>query len=299
MPTAPRELSLFFTQKLEPAFSSVEVTDANGARVDLGKPRQRDCHACRIKAIITWNLQGPLACAVGRYSHDRGQLQLSGRSLIAEIGSMAGDAVDDPLIVIRAIHFAATAPDNGYPDVPGRGGETCLAFGEAVATVMGAQIRRVAWIGLAVTAASGAIWLMLEAAAMSVGEAITADLLSTVVNETQFGLVFEIRFVLVIILAACLAYDRLPSGALARAGAGSRACRGHRLDRTCRVNAGRIGTLASDSRRPAPHCRGGLDREALCRLLCCLRPPDATLARRRRGLRAMRHNAFRCWASSV
>src|SRR5271168_2936225 len=38
VPTAPRELSLSYTQKLEPAFSSVEVTDANGARVDLGKP---------------------------------------------------------------------------------------------------------------------------------------------------------------------------------------------------------------------------------------------------------------------
>ena len=38
VPTAPRELSLSYTQKLEPAFSSVEVNDANGARVDLGKP---------------------------------------------------------------------------------------------------------------------------------------------------------------------------------------------------------------------------------------------------------------------
>jgi copper resistance protein C len=37
--TAPRELSLSFTQELEPAFSSVEVRDANGARVDQGKPR--------------------------------------------------------------------------------------------------------------------------------------------------------------------------------------------------------------------------------------------------------------------
>ena len=36
--TAPRQLSLSFTQNLEPAFSSVEVSDANGARVDLGKP---------------------------------------------------------------------------------------------------------------------------------------------------------------------------------------------------------------------------------------------------------------------
>jgi copper resistance protein C len=38
VPTAPRELSLSFTQKLEPAFSSVEVSEADGARVDLGKP---------------------------------------------------------------------------------------------------------------------------------------------------------------------------------------------------------------------------------------------------------------------
>jgi copper resistance protein C len=36
--TTPRELVLSYTQNLEPAFSSVEVSDANGARVDLGKP---------------------------------------------------------------------------------------------------------------------------------------------------------------------------------------------------------------------------------------------------------------------
>ena len=38
VPTAPRQVSLSFTQNLEPAFSSVEVSDAKGARVDLGKP---------------------------------------------------------------------------------------------------------------------------------------------------------------------------------------------------------------------------------------------------------------------
>jgi methionine-rich copper-binding protein CopC len=34
---APREVSLTFTQNLERAFSSVQVTDAHGARVDRGK----------------------------------------------------------------------------------------------------------------------------------------------------------------------------------------------------------------------------------------------------------------------
>ncbi len=36
---APREVVLSYTQNLEAAFSSVEVSDANGARVDQGKPR--------------------------------------------------------------------------------------------------------------------------------------------------------------------------------------------------------------------------------------------------------------------
>src|ERR1700686_2895758 len=37
VPTAPHEVSLSFTQNLEPAFSTVEGTDASGARVDQGK----------------------------------------------------------------------------------------------------------------------------------------------------------------------------------------------------------------------------------------------------------------------
>jgi methionine-rich copper-binding protein CopC len=34
---APHDVALWFTQNLEPAFSSVEVTDGGGARVDAGK----------------------------------------------------------------------------------------------------------------------------------------------------------------------------------------------------------------------------------------------------------------------
>ena len=39
VPTAPHELTLTFTQNLEPAFSTVQVTGPNGARVDAGKPQ--------------------------------------------------------------------------------------------------------------------------------------------------------------------------------------------------------------------------------------------------------------------
>jgi methionine-rich copper-binding protein CopC len=38
VPAAPHEVTLWFTQNLEPAFSTVAVTDASGARVDQGKP---------------------------------------------------------------------------------------------------------------------------------------------------------------------------------------------------------------------------------------------------------------------
>jgi copper resistance protein C len=39
VPSAPKEVVLVFSQKVEAAFSSVEVNDANGARVDQGKPQ--------------------------------------------------------------------------------------------------------------------------------------------------------------------------------------------------------------------------------------------------------------------
>ena len=39
MNAAPREVSLTFTENLEPAFSTMEVTGPSGQRVDEGKPR--------------------------------------------------------------------------------------------------------------------------------------------------------------------------------------------------------------------------------------------------------------------
>jgi methionine-rich copper-binding protein CopC len=39
VPSAPRQLTMWFTQNLEPAFSSVQVTGPNGARADAGKAR--------------------------------------------------------------------------------------------------------------------------------------------------------------------------------------------------------------------------------------------------------------------
>jgi copper resistance protein C len=36
---APREVTLWFTQKLEPAFSTITVTNSTGQRVDTGRTR--------------------------------------------------------------------------------------------------------------------------------------------------------------------------------------------------------------------------------------------------------------------
>ncbi len=119
---------------------------------------------------------------------------------------------NDPLIVIRAIHFAATTITAGTLIFRAVVAEPALRSVGAAALVIRTQILRVARIGLAIATASGMIWVLLQAAAMSglsFREAMTADVLLSVVNETQFGLVSEIRFALVIILAGCLAYARI------------------------------------------------------------------------------------------
>ena len=110
---------------------------------------------------------------------------------------MTGDGVIDPLIAIRAMHFAATAMTTGTILFQAMVAGAALHSAETLATAVRTQIRRVAWIGLAITAASAAIWVLLEAAAMSglpFSEAVTSEVLLTVVNDTQFGRVFEIRF---------------------------------------------------------------------------------------------------------
>jgi copper resistance protein D len=124
-----------------------------------------------------------------------------------------GAGVDGPLIATRAIHFAATAVTAGSLVFRTVVAAPVLRSEPAVAKSFRRQTLRVAWIALAITLASGLPWLLFQAAAMSghsIGEAVTSDVLLTVLNQTQFGLVFEIRVVLAIILAGCLVYDRLP-----------------------------------------------------------------------------------------
>jgi putative copper resistance protein D len=122
-----------------------------------------------------------------------------------------GAAIDGPLVAIRALHSAATAITAGALIFRAVVAEPALRSIPEAKTVLRSQILLVAWIGLAIAAASGVVWFQLQAASMSglpFGEAMTSNVLSTVLNETQFGLVSEIRLVLAVILAACLACDR-------------------------------------------------------------------------------------------
>jgi putative copper resistance protein D len=124
-----------------------------------------------------------------------------------------GAGVDGPLVVVRGVHFAATAVMTGTLIFREVVAEAASCSARPAALIVRTQTLRVAWIFLAVAAASGMIWLLLAAASMSglsFGESMTSDVLSTVVNETQFGRVSEIRLVLAVIIAGGLAYDRFP-----------------------------------------------------------------------------------------
>jgi len=58
---------------------------------------------------------------------------------------------------------------------------------------------------------TGLVWLVLQTMSMtglSFGDAMRSGTILTVVNETQFGLVSEVRAALALLLAACLVLNR-------------------------------------------------------------------------------------------
>jgi putative copper resistance protein D len=132
-----------------------------------------------------------------------------------------GAGVNGPLIVVRAIHFAATAITTGTLMFRTVVVEAASCSARPAAIVVRAQTLRVAWISLAIAAASGMIWLLLAASSMSglpFADSMSSDVLLTVLNETQFGFVSEIRLAMAVIIAGCLAYHRFaPARALALA----------------------------------------------------------------------------------
>jgi copper resistance protein D len=120
------------------------------------------------------------------------------------------DALADPLLYARAIHFAATLLVAGvvlfavFIAAPAWRG---AAGNGAVAIKVRAQLAAIAWIGLALAAFSGAAWLVLTAAAMSdlpAAQVFGDGVLWTVLSQTVFGRDWLIRLVLACALAATL-----------------------------------------------------------------------------------------------
>lgn len=115
------------------------------------------------------------------------------------------------LIVARATHFGATLILAGM--VIGRivVARPVLRPAVVASGAFRTQERSILWIGLSVAVVSGVVWLLLQAASMSglpFGEAMNTGVLATVLNETQFGQITEMRFALALALAGCLACDR-------------------------------------------------------------------------------------------
>jgi copper resistance protein D len=115
----------------------------------------------------------------------------------------------DPLIAVRAVHFAATASTAGG-----------LAFlmlvaqpacSTAVAPMQFVPQPRLVWTSLAVALLSGVAWIALEIAAMSglpFTEAVEEGMVPVVLTQTQFGLVSLVRFGLAALLAALLVWAK-------------------------------------------------------------------------------------------
>jgi len=123
-----------------------------------------------------------------------------------------GSSVGDWLIVVRAIHFAATAMIAGILIFRIGVAEPALRPARQAAQIFDMKALRIVWICLLVSVASGIAWILLQAPAisgLSFEEAMGSGVIGTVVTETQFGQVSEIRLVLAIVLAACLVSGRL------------------------------------------------------------------------------------------
>lgn len=72
-----------------------------------------------------------------------------------------GAGGNGPLIVVRAIHFAATAITAGSLIFATLAAKPALRPEQAEARLFRAQTRSVAWTGLAIAMASGLIWFLL------------------------------------------------------------------------------------------------------------------------------------------
>ena len=119
--------------------------------------------------------------------------------------------MDDPLIYVRAIHYAATITVAGVvffvvfigaPAFRNTGSDMRLP------AAVEPPLAWLAWIGLALTVVSGAAWFVLVAASMgerSAAEVFSEGFLWVVLLQTDFGRAWLVRAILAGLLAVMLA----------------------------------------------------------------------------------------------
>jgi putative copper resistance protein D len=118
--------------------------------------------------------------------------------------------VNDPLIWVRAVHFAATMMVTGAVFFIGFVAEPAVRAADddgGIAAVVRSRVVAIAWLGLAAAVVSGAAWLVLQAelmAELSLTEALQDGAVWTVLSETDFGADWIARLVLAGLLAAVL-----------------------------------------------------------------------------------------------
>jgi hypothetical protein len=177
--------------------------------------------------------------------------------------STFGAEIDGAMVVARAVHFAATAVIAGVLMFRAVVADPVMRGEGKAGLIVCNQIRRVAWIALAVAVVSGAVWLLLEGSAMS--------------GQTFFGAIG------VGCAAHCAGRNPVRTGRKGTPGIGDRpgdlpwlrsssiatmaraCCRAvprcrHCLDGACCFDALQTWISAPDRRSAAPRRRGGLDR---------------------------------------
>jgi putative copper resistance protein D len=125
--------------------------------------------------------------------------------------SWFSEEIDGPLVLIRAVHFAASAIAAGGLMFGSFVAEPALRPSPAADAIVRSHVTNLVWAGPAVVITTGSVWLVLETLSMTglgYDEAVRSGSMLTVANETQFGLVSEIRAGLAVVLAACLVLNR-------------------------------------------------------------------------------------------
>jgi putative copper resistance protein D len=116
--------------------------------------------------------------------------------------------LSDPLVWVRFLHFAATVSLSGLVIFQAFVGAPALSAGDAATVrLISGRLARLAWGSLVLAVLTGLATLMVQAASMgerSLTDLWSDDLVATVLLDTDFGHVWLVRLVLVVLLGAAL-----------------------------------------------------------------------------------------------